>query len=228
MKGTKGNPPYMNSPPPRGAAAPEKKRGINPLFAGIVIGMVLGVGMALALALWLNRESNPFVDKTQPVQPLPAAPKSTAPPLSPIAPTTGQTGKPDDGKPRFEFYQTLPGEDKGGKPAQTPPAASPVAAKPGETAKPAVTPPRGVEVKPSTEEYFLQAGAFQNQSEAESMRAKVAFSGFQATIKSVNLPDKGTLYRVRLGPYKSLDEVNRVKGALSQSGIAAAIVNNKD
>ncbi|MBL8512721.1 MAG: SPOR domain-containing protein [Betaproteobacteria bacterium] len=218
--------------PPRGGASPEKKRGVNPLFAGIVIGMVLGVGMALALALWLNRESNPFVDKTQPVQALPAAPKPAAPPLSPVAPTTGQTGKPDDGKPRFEFYQTLPGEDKGAKsgvvPPVVPPLATPPAAKPADAAKPAPVLPRGVEVKPSTEEYFLQAGAFQNQSEAESMRAKVAFSGFQATIKSVNLPDKGTLYRVRLGPYKSLEEVNRIKGVLSQSGIAAAIVNNKD
>jgi cell division protein FtsN len=57
------------------------------------------------------------------------------------------------------------------------------------------------------------------------MRAKVAFAGFQASVKSVNLPEKGTLYRVRLGPYKSLDEVNRVKGVLGQSGIAAAVVN---
>lgn len=226
----KGAPPML---PPRGAASPEKKRGINPLFAGIVIGMVLGVGMALALALWLNRESNPFVDKTQPVQALPAAPKSNVPPVSP---TTGQTGKPDEAKPRFEFYQTLPGDDKSGKPPVVPPLVTPPTAKPADTAKPAPaeagkpvpTFARGVEVKPSTEEYFLQAGAFQNQSEAENMRAKVAFSGFQANIKSVNLPDKGTLYRVRLGPYKSLEEVNRVKGVLSQSGIAAAIVNNKD
>lgn len=216
-------------PSPRGSAAPEKKRGINPLFAGIVIGMVLGVGMALALALWLNRESNPFVDKTHPVQPLPAQPKSGVPPISPM---TGQTGKPDDGKPRFEFYQTLPGEDKGAKSATAPLPSIPVSATP--TAKPSETPkaagalPRGVEVKPSTEEFYLQAGAFQNPSEADSMRAKVAFSGFQSSIRSVNLPDKGTLYRVRLGPYKSLEEVNRVKGVLSQSGIAAAIVNNKD
>ncbi len=214
---------------PRGSAAPEKKRGINPLFAGIVIGMVLGVGMALALALWLNRESNPFIDKTHPVDPLPVQPKSNVPPISP---TTGQTGKPDDGKPRFEFYQTLPGEDKGGKSASVPPPALPAGAapqkKPAEAAKTPGALPRGVEVKPSTEEFYLQAGAFQNQSEADSMRARVAFSGFQASIRSVNLPDKGTLYRVRLGPYKSLEEVNRVKGVLSQSGIAAAIVNNKD
>ncbi|MBL8521559.1 MAG: SPOR domain-containing protein [Betaproteobacteria bacterium] len=226
----KGNSPYLNPPPPpRGAGSAEKKRGINPLFAGIVIGMVLGVGLALALALWLNKENNVFVDKTQPVQPLPAQPKSSVPPMSPH---TGQTGKPEADKPRFEFYQTLPGEDKdkAGRAAtpHTAPPVAPAAAKPAEAGKPVPTYARGVEVKPSTEEYFLQAGAFQNQSEAENMRAKVAFSGFQAQIRNVNVPDKGTLYRVRLGPYKSLDEVNRVKAVLSQGGIAAAIVNNKD
>jgi cell division protein FtsN len=218
---------------PGGAAkgGGEKKRGINPLFAGIVIGMVLGVAMALALALYLNREKNVFVEKTQPVEAVPAAPKpSTVPPL---AASTGQAGRPgaekSADKPRFDFYQILPGETKpDGKPAHQQ-AAKPdvsVAAKPAET-KPVAAPnfPRGVEVKPSTEEYFLQAGAFQNQSEAENMRAKVAFAGFQASVKSVNLPEKGTLYRVRLGPYKSLDEVNRVKGVLGQSGIAAAVVN---
>jgi cell division protein FtsN len=43
-------------------------------------------------------------------------------------------------------------------------------------------------------------------------------------VKPVNVPEKGTLYRVRLGPYKSQDEVNRIKGVLSQNGISAAVV----
>jgi cell division protein FtsN len=220
-----------------GAAAGEKRHGINPLFAGIVIGMVLGVAMALALALYLNREKNVFVERTQPVEPLPAPPKPAAVP--PIAANTGQVGRQDGERsgektgdqPRFDFYQILPGEPKpGAKPeakqgtqAITPHAAAPAAARPATSG-----PARGVDVKPSTDEYFLQAGAFQNQSEAENMRAKVAFAGFQASVKSVNLPERGTLFRVRLGPYKSLDEVNRVKGVLGQSGIAAAVVNNKD
>lgn len=223
-----------NTGTPRGAGTEAKKRGINPLFAGIVIGMVLGVSMALAMALYLNREKNVFFEKTEPVAPLPAAPKSTVPP---IAANTGQAGRPDAAgeKPRFDFYQILPGEtraehkDKGEpKPevrhAATPPAKVPESTKP----VPVPTYARGVEVKPSTEEYFLQAGAFQNQSEAENMRAKVAFAGFQASVRNVNLPDKGSLYRVRLGPYKSLDETNRVKGVLGRSGIPAAIVSNKD
>jgi cell division protein FtsN len=60
------------------------------------------------------------------------------------------------------------------------------------------------------------------------MKAKVAFAGFEAFVRPVNLPEKGTLYRVRLGPYKSLDEVNRIKATLSQNGVGAAVVKGSD
>jgi cell division protein FtsN len=42
------------------------------------------------------------------------------------------------------------------------------------------------------------------------------------------LPDKGTWYRVRLGPYTTLEELNRVRRTLSQSGIDASLVKLKD
>lgn len=222
---------------PKGARGGAGKRGINPLFAGIIIGLLMGVGLALGLAIWLNRANTPFVEKERPVDALPALPPK------PAAPAAAKT---DGEKPRFDFYQILPGEkggDKGGekvaeKPAEKAhekaadkapkveprtekPASAPTAGKPEAHAKP--------EIKPaSTEVFMLQAGAFQNQTDAENMRAKVAFAGFEASVKPVNLPEKGTLYRVRLGPYKSLDEVNRIKTALSQSGIGAAVVKGTD
>ena len=79
-----------------------------------------------------------------------------------------------------------------------------------------------------TETVFLQAGAFQSETDAENLKAKIAFSGFEANVRSVNLPDKGTLYRVRLGPYKSAEEVNRIKATLSQNGISATVVKAAD
>ena len=78
------------------------------------------------------------------------------------------------------------------------------------------------------ETVYLQAGAFQSETDAENLKAKIAFSGFEANVRAVNLPDKGTLYRVRLGPYKSADEVNRIKATLSQNGIGAAVVKVAD
>ncbi|MBL8522959.1 MAG: SPOR domain-containing protein [Betaproteobacteria bacterium] len=218
--------------PPRSAG---KKRGLNPMFIGIIIGLLLGIGLALGLAIWLNRANNPFVEKSRPVEALQTLPaKSLNPPSSPPA----TTAKADPEKPRFDFYQILPGEKTGKSETSAPPkvAAEPPA-KPVPEAKPAVRveskpEPKAepkLDVKPaSNETFFLQAGAFQNQSDAENMKAKVAFAGFEANVRAVNLPDKGTLYRVRLGPYKSQDEVNRIKSALSQGGIGAVVVKGSD
>ena len=204
----------------RGAGS-TRKRGMNPMFVGIIIGLLLGIGLALSLAMWLNRANNPFIEKARPVEALPTIP---ARPVAP--PAASQASKGESEKPRFEFYQILPGE-KGAK-ADAPPKLPESVVRGAAEQKPARADTRP-EVKPaSAETFYLQAGAFQNATDAENMKAKVAFAGFEAVVRPVNLPDKGTLYRVRLGPYKSLDEVNRIKASLSQSGIGAAVVKGSD
>jgi cell division protein FtsN len=208
-----------------GGGAP-KRPGINPLFAGIIIGLLLGIFLALGVAIWLNRTSNPFVEKTKPVESLPAAKSATPPPVGAKA----DPANPD--KPRFEFYQILPGEKDGANkkaadaPAakESPKEAAKDAAKevPKDSAKDAgkeSAPPKSL-----NEIVYLQAGAFQSETEAENLKAKIAFAGFEATVKPVNVAGKGTLFRVRLGPYKSQDEVNRIKAVLSQNGIGASVV----
>lgn len=71
--------------------------------------------------------------------------------------------------------------------------------------------------------YFLQAGAFRDQADAENARAKLALLGMEARV-SEKPSDNGTLYRVRLGPFKQLDTVNRVRGKLAESSVDAALV----
>lgn len=210
-----------------------KKRGMNPMFIGIIIGLLLGIGLALGLAIWLNRANNPFIEKSRPIEALPtipsrtlAAPDTSAPPVF----------KGEAEKPRFEFYQILPGDksDKGGKTGPKVEAASApkfveLAARTAPEQKPVSKPDAKPDVKPASGEiFYLQAGAFQSQTDADNMKAKVAFAGFEAIVRPVNLPDKGTLYRVRLGPFKSMDEVNRIKATLSQGSIAAAVVKSSD
>ena len=67
--------------------------------------------------------------------------------------------------------------------------------------------------KPTTaaklpERFWLQAGSFASESDAENLKARLAFAGWQASIQQGTLPDKGTRYRVRLGPYDNTDELN--------------------
>jgi cell division protein FtsN len=214
-------------------AARSESRLAHPLLLGMIIGLLLGVVISLAVALWLNRLSNPFVEKGKPPEPVAkfAGPQPAPPPDAARAAEQAAKGKlpaPEKPKaaerPRFEFYQILPGEkevtEKDAKPAPTAPRPPSLAGvKPGSAASP----------KPHTGEiYWLQAGAFTEEREADNLKARIALTGLEASVRSVSIADKGTLYRVRLGPYQSLDDANRIKAALSQNGVGAAIIRATD
>jgi len=226
---------YKDAP---GARA--ESRLAHPLLMGMIIGLLLGVVISLSVALWLNRLSNPFVEKGKVVEPVakfspaqPPAPAEAAKAAEQAA--KGKLPAPEKApakaaaeRPRFEFYQILPGEKAADKTASEPGAGagatpprppSTAGAKQGTAAMP----------KPhSGETYWLQAGAFTEEREADNLKARIALTGLEAAVRPVTVPDKGTLYRVRLGPYQSLDDANRIKTALSQNGVGAAIIRTTD
>lgn len=212
---------HRQSPAPRA----ESRGTAHPMLLGVIIGLLMGIVLALAVALWLNRLSNPFVDKGKPIEPLskigptqPPKPEEKGAPEKPAE-------KPKADRPRFEFYQVLPGEkeitDKDVKAAAEKPKAK-EGAKSGPGSSPSQPKPH------SGETYWLQAGAFSSETDADNLKAKIAFTGLEATVRPVQVPDKGTLYRVRLGPYQSLEDANRIKSALSQNGVGAAIIRADD
>lgn len=179
-----------------------KQRGSTLL--GVFIGLVIGILIAFGVVWYMNKANLPFQDKAPPVERREAPGQASAP----------LPGKPGDKvgvgeKPRFEFYKMLPaGQEEGGAPAAPRPA-------PQEAAKPAAEAP-----------HHLQAGAFQKAADAENMKAKLALIGIEAGIQEASHPDKGTVYRVRIGPLPSAAEMNRVKNLLSQNGVQATVVKN--
>jgi cell division protein FtsN len=219
---------YKDAPSSRGGDS----RLSHPLLLGMIIGLLLGIVISLAVALWLNRLANPFVDKGKapditskmaPAQPPP--PQSAAKAADDAAKaakgtdTKAATKAPE--RPRFEFYNILPGDRDNEKPAvkstvAPPPTPAPPPPKPGSS--PSSPKPHSGEV------YWLQAGAFTDEKEADNLKAKIAFTGLEASVRSVDIAEKGKLYRVRLGPYQSLEDANRIKAALSQNGVGAAII----
>jgi cell division protein FtsN len=229
---------YKDAPMPRGDS-----RVNHPLLLGMIIGLLMGIVISLAVALWLNRLSNPFMEKgAKPQVEAPAKLGSAQPPPPPeaarAAAKAAEAAKvPEEPKapakapakserPRFEFYQILPGDKEA--PDKAPPkvAAPTPAPAPQAAAKPGSSP---AAPKPHAgETYWLQAGAFAEEKEADNLKARIAFTGLEATVRPVNIPDKGTLFRVRLGPYQSLDDANRIKSALSQNGVGAAIIRTTD
>ena len=220
---------YKDAPAPR---APGRVN--HPVLLGMIIGLLLGVVISLAVALWLNRLANPFIDKGKPIEPLPriAPAQPPPPPAAARAAEQAAKGMPDKAgapaakaksdRPRFEFYQMLPGEkevpDREAKAA----ASAPVHEAPRPGSSPAVPKPHSGDV------YWLQAGAFGEEKEADNLRAKIALTGLEASVQPVAIPDRGTLYRVRLGPYESLDDVNRIKAGLSQNGVGTSIIRTAE
>lgn len=237
----------------RDAPAPRSGGGVHhPLLLGMIIGLLLGIVISLAVALWLNRLNNPFVEKGKPTEPVPKLSPVQPPPPPEAAKAAseaakgkadapadkgakGKAGAEKAGKegerPRFEFYNILPGgRDASGRETKNLPPPEPKPA-PAPDAKPA---PKAAGSSPaapkphSGEVYWLQAGAFADEKDADNLKAKIALTGLEATVRAASIPDKGTLYRVRLGPYQSLDDANRIKAALSQNGVAAAIIRTDE
>lgn len=207
---------------PRAAAnsrAPQKKSSGGTLV-GIFIGLVGGVLIAFGVVWYLNKSPLPFLnkyegapkaEKDKPATPAGAAPAGQAP-----APLPGKPGdKPTDGQ-RFQFYGILEGK----QPA-TPGAAAPAA--------PAVAVTPAAEVKPvASEIFFLQVGAFQKPADADNLKAKLALTGLETSVQDVSIPDKGTMHRVRVGPFRDPDEMNRARSLLAQSGVQGTVIKQKE
>jgi cell division protein FtsN len=188
-------------PKPARRSVPPSRSG-GGFLLGVFVGLIVGLGIALGVAFYLNKTPLPFIGKSKPAEPAkPAA----------IAGMPQGAAKGAD-KPRFDFYKILPG---GEEPVSEKELKD--AAKAGKNQAEAA---RGV--------YFIQAGSFQNPADADNQKAKIAILGFESAVEPTALPDKGTWYRVRLGPYTGLEDLNRVRRVLAQNGIDASLVKVKD
>ncbi|MBI5006503.1 MAG: SPOR domain-containing protein [Nitrosomonadales bacterium] len=181
------------------------------VVAGLVIGMVLGLAIAGGVA-WYIVNKNP-AEFTSKEQHKPAPPVAAVPASAPVAATTAASGVAEN-KQQFEFYKVL--TDKSDGTARKAPA------KPKE---PTATKTQTAQQAPASKEmYYVQAGSFQNVGDAEKLKAKLAFSGFEAKIQAATIPDKGVWHRVRLGPYNG-GEAGKTIAALKQNGIIATQVH---
>ena len=196
-------------PPTRTAPATRKRSGGGFLF-GLFIGVVIGLGVSLAIAFYLNRSPVPFIT----AKPKPAEKDAGKAPAIAGLPQSAATSAAAPEKPKFDFYKILPGAEE------------PVSERELRERLRASRTPGQQEV--SKDVYFIQAGSFQNPADADNQKARLAILGFESSVEPANLPDKGTWYRVRMGPYQKLDEINRIRQSLAQNGIEANLVKIKE
>jgi cell division protein FtsN len=200
---------------------------------GIIVGLVIGLGIALGVAVMVTKTPMPFMDKSgrqkaaeptasqsaDPNKPLygkKAAAKEAAAKESPAEAPPPNTAVPQSDKREIKVD---PKQD-----AKAPVVEQSTAAdkpkKPDAVAKADTKPAEAADDKWN---YYLQAGAFREQTDAESMRGKLALMGVEAKV-SERQSENGVLFRVRVGPFGQLEAMNKVRGKLSDNGVDAAVV----
>ncbi len=182
----------------------------NSFLIGLFFGFLLGLGVAAGIAIYFFKTPVPFADRTRPAEKAPSPAPGAPDPLKPGTPDPLKSAKAEE-KPRFDFYRILPGQEEPVTERQLRDAAK-QAAKTGG----------------AKDTYFLQAGSFQNPADADNLKARLAMMGVEASVEPANLAEKGVWYRVRLGPYTQVEEINRLRQQLAQNGVDASLVRIKD
>ena len=180
---------------------------------GVFVGLIVGLGIALGVAYYMNKTPIPFLSS----KPKPAVKDATdsakAPAVSGLPTQPAVTARAPE-KPKFDFYKILPGGEE------------PVSEKDLKAAAKAAAATKS-QPDLAKDVYYIQAGSFQNPADADNQKARLAILGIESSVEPADIPDKGTRYRVRLGPFAKLEEMNRVRTTLAQNGIDASMVKVK-
>jgi cell division protein FtsN len=171
---------------------------------GFILGLVVGLTVALVVAVYVTKVPIPFMNKAQSR----SAEQNAA-----------EEKKNKDWDPNAPLYGKNP-------------------AKPVAPSEPTDAPPPSADDKKSDDPlgdlarakagadpflYFVQAGAYRSESEAQAQKAKLALKGLESAI-SEREQDGRTVFRVRLGPYDTKEDAEAAKKKLDGIKIEAALV----
>ena len=169
------------------------------LLGGILIG--LGTAVALMLKGYLPE----FKPHTPAVDSNPSGVTESA-----ILEESPQEAKPK--KPRYDFFTVLP-EMEVVVPEQ----------ELKRKAKPAPDTPNNSVFSDDQDSYVLQVGSFQNVTDAEQMKARLALMGSVATIQTVTVNGQ-TWHRVRIGPFKGARKADQMRRMLADNRIDTLVM----
>ena len=67
--------------------------------------------------------------------------------------------------------------------------------------------------------YMLQAASYSAYKDADQLKARLILNGLSSSIQKVSIENRGTYYRVRVGPFDSTEQVDRARETLAGLGI---------
>jgi cell division protein FtsN len=173
--------------------------------------LVVGLAVALVVAVYVTKVPIPFMNKAQSRN----AEQDAA-----------EEKKNKDWDPNAPLYGKNPAKPAApAEPTDAAPAATPAAGASVEDKK--TDDPLGdlARAKAGADPfvYFVQAGAYRSEPEAQAQKAKLALKGLTSAVSERD-QDGRTVYRVRLGPFDSKDDAEGTKKKLDSAKIESALV----
>ena len=214
-----------------------KKQQTGGTIIGFIVGVIVGLGAALAVAVYVTKVPVPFLNKGgtrgadmdaaeseknrnwDPNSPLYG--KNPARPAPPPAPPPAQVASAPASAPaasadaRAAASAARPAASKPEAKAESKPGADPL----GDLAVAKAAARNDVDPF----DYFVQAGAFRTQADADAQRAKLAMLGWEARV-SEREQNGRTVFRVRVGPFAKRDDAEQLKEKLVGAGVESALV----
>ena len=184
----------------------KKSFGAAALFWSFALGVTVALAISAAAFKIINDAPVPFVSKVQVVQ----------------------TDDEDDIRRQKDPNQALYKEGQGSV-QKAADAVATISASGSVTNGPTLAPAdqATADNKLDTRRYWVQAGAFSQSTDAESMRARIAFIGLDAQISYRN-EDGKRLYRVRVGPFDTSAQAEEIKQSLADNAIQGTVLRLQD
>ena len=183
-----------------GPGRPGNQRSKGGILVGIFIGLLIGALCAVGAAWYFTRLA------------LPGAIAPGEPPAPPSSPEAVEASP-----------ITLPG--KPGAPGRNPSSISTRSCLRASGAAPVPSKPQAdASEAPPADRLYLQAGAFEDPSEADNVKAQLALMGDRGECAARATERPRNRSGVRVGPFSSQSALERMRGEMASAGIKTSIV----
>jgi len=220
-------------PAPKRGASRTQAPAKQPIPGWIWLAVGLTVGAFVVFLMKLEPGGND-IKRTKPEQqaqkPSEAA-RTTPSPQQPV-------------KPKYDFYTLLPESEVIVPPEAVPEKTPPVPAQPVKPVTPEeaakidtaraqaallgqTPPPAPPVLKPAaTTQYFLQAGSFRKQADADKVRAQIILLGQSVKVESGTVKEE-TWYRVLVGPFSNREQLTGAQKQLASAGFGNLLLQQR-
>ena len=177
----------------------EKGKSGSSFTNGLFMGILVGIGLSIAITVFITNGKSPFVNKDTNgscIEIQGAKPEGEM----------GGDNAAQDQPTKFDFYNILPNGDKEASDRETTQALK----------NPASSPQKEV--------YFYQVGSFNSDKEADNTKAKLALLGFEAVVLTAPSQNNEVVHKVRVGPIMDDAQIMKTKNDLIKNGFKPILV----